>query len=366
MKTLLKIITLSILISISASSFAQNDKDSLGLPGDNLDLAAVLNIFKQSNSVEEFEKKLNAADVKVNNLDLNHDGQVDYIRVIESGKDNTRELVLQVPVSKSESQDIAVIQLEKKDGNLAHVQIVGDETLYGKDYIIEPQDETKGATKTATTQTTQPAAKKQNDEQVDDVYAAPGSTKNNSGNNTTVVNNNYYGSDQPVVYVNVWAWPCVPYMYGPGYSFWVSPWYWGYYPVWWSPWAPYGWYTYHQYMMGYGYYGYYRYAPRNHMAGAYNGYYGHRVSSSYVQKTSNPGGNINRPRYSGEKQMNNPQKYNQPVQQKNTKQAPVFKPQGNPNQGGWNRGGGMGGGNRGGGGMGGGQMGGGGGGGRRR
>src|ERR1700751_5762195 len=102
MKTLFKIMTLFILINISVTGFAQTQKDSLGLPGDNLDLAAVLNIFKQSNSMEEFEKKLNAADTKVNNLDLNHDGQVDYIRVSESGDDKTHTVVLQVPVSKSE------------------------------------------------------------------------------------------------------------------------------------------------------------------------------------------------------------------------------------------------------------------------
>src|ERR1700757_4054105 len=158
MKVLFKILSLFILISISATGFAQSPKDSLGLPGDNLDLAAVLNIFKESTSTEDFEKKLNAADTKINNLDLNHDGQVDYIRVIESGNDKNRELVLQVPVSKSESQDVAVIQLEKKDNNLAHVQIVGDETLYGKNYIIEPQEQPQAATQT-TQSTTQSQTK---------------------------------------------------------------------------------------------------------------------------------------------------------------------------------------------------------------
>ena len=29
----------------------------------------------------------------------------------------------------------------KKDNKTAHVQIVGDETLYGKDYIIEPENQ---------------------------------------------------------------------------------------------------------------------------------------------------------------------------------------------------------------------------------
>jgi hypothetical protein len=286
MKTLLRITALYILLSISAAGFSQTNKDSLGLPGDNLDLAAVLNIFKESTSTEDFEKKLNSADTKINNLDLNHDGQVDYIRVIESGKGKNHELVLQAPVSKSESQDVAVIQLEKKDNNLVHVQIVGDETLYGKNYVVEPQEQPKAAA----SQTTQPATKQSETKSkpVDDVYADPTPNKNSP----TVVNNNYYDSQQPTVYVNVWGWPSVQYIYGPQYVFWVSPWYWGYYPGWWNPWSPFGWYGYRQHIMGYGYYGYYRHSHYNHMGGAYNGYYGHRVTSSYVQKTSKPSGSV--------------------------------------------------------------------------
>ncbi len=315
MKILPKIITICLMISANGIAYSQTNTDSLGLPGDNLDLAAVLNIFKQSNSVEEFEKKLNAADTKVNNLDLNHDGQVDYIRVIESGKNNTHELVLQVPVSKSESQDVAVIELEKKDGNLAHVQIVGDETLYGKDYIVEPQEQAQTTqSKTITTQTTQPAAKQQSqndNEEVDDVYATP--TPNTTNNNSpATVNNNYNDSPQ----TNVWGWPSVQYMYGPQYAFWISPWYWDYYPGWWNPWVPYGWYGYHQRMMGFGYYNYYRHSHYNHMGEIHNGYYGHRVASTYVQKTNNSLGSVYGPRHGG-KQMNNQSQFNQPVRQKN-------------------------------------------------
>ena len=34
--------------------------DSLGLPGDNLNLYGVLDLFQKSETLEEFEKKLNA------------------------------------------------------------------------------------------------------------------------------------------------------------------------------------------------------------------------------------------------------------------------------------------------------------------
>ncbi|MFZ6011030.1 MAG: hypothetical protein ACOYXT_11855, partial [Bacteroidota bacterium] len=140
MKTSLKIL-LFVFFVFCLNSFSQSD--SLGMAGDHLDLKAVLTIFKESANTEEFEKKLNAADTKVNNLDLNGDGQVDYLRVIDTKKEDEHSIIIQAPISKSESQDIAVIHVEKKGDNNAHLQIVGDETLYGKDYIIEPDDEGK-------------------------------------------------------------------------------------------------------------------------------------------------------------------------------------------------------------------------------
>jgi hypothetical protein len=50
---------------------AQNESDStlLGLPGDNLDLYAVLDLFQKSPTIEEFEKSLNLESAGVNNLE---------------------------------------------------------------------------------------------------------------------------------------------------------------------------------------------------------------------------------------------------------------------------------------------------------
>ena len=190
--------------------------DSLGLPGDNLDLRATLDLFKKSKSPEEFEKKLNNKDNHVNNLDLNGDGKVDYIRVYDISKDNSHAIVLQVPVNSEESQDVAVIEIEKRGAESALIQIKGDEELYGKDYIVQPKAE----------------------------------KPNSAGDNHF----RHFASAQ-VVFVNVWYWPCVQYVYYPGYVVWISPWYWAYYPVWWNPWAPYPYYTY--YGWTYVYYDYY-------------------------------------------------------------------------------------------------------------
>jgi hypothetical protein len=69
----------------SLPAISQNEEDSakqLGLPGDNLDLYAVLSLFQQSKTIEAFEKALNEEKTGINNLDLNLDKKVDFIKVI--------------------------------------------------------------------------------------------------------------------------------------------------------------------------------------------------------------------------------------------------------------------------------------------
>src|SRR6476659_8084005 len=116
----------------------KEDTTSLGLPGDNLDLYAVLDLFKKSKTIELFEKSLNDEKTGINNLDLNLDKKVDFIKVTTTKEDSAYTFVLQVDVAKTETQDVAVILLNKVKGKVS-LQIVGDEELYGKDYVIEPK-----------------------------------------------------------------------------------------------------------------------------------------------------------------------------------------------------------------------------------
>lgn len=216
MKKFIALLFLSAIAS-NQGAFSQSSEkmDSLGLPGDNLDLYAVLDLFQKSETFEKFEKDLNAEDSKINNLDLNNDDKTDYIKVVDHQTGDNHALVLQVPVNEKETQDVAVIEIEKgKDGKIT-VQIVGNEELYGKDYIVEP---------------------KENDPNTKSADAKSG----DDSKNTTIINNttnNYYGSSS--------NWPIVHYVYGPTYVVYVSPWYWGYYPGWWHPWSPWYWHSYH-------------------------------------------------------------------------------------------------------------------------
>jgi uncharacterized membrane protein YgcG len=186
------------LLNLPAFSQTQADTTALlGLPGDNLDLYAVLDLFQKSKTIEAFEKSLNDEKTKVNNLDLDLDKKIDFIKVVTKKKDDSYTFILQVDVTKNETQDVAVILLDKgKDGKIS-MQIVGDEELYGKDYVIEPK-----------------------------------------GNSPVTANPGYVGKDPVTIDVPVTTTvvvqsaPIVQYVYSPAYVPYAPPYYYGYYPPW--------------------------------------------------------------------------------------------------------------------------------------
>ena len=154
---------------------------------EGLDLKVVAKLFADAKNLEEFETMLNNPDSAFCNLDLNGDGQVDYIRVVETGEGNKRLIVLQAVLAKDIFQDVASIYVEKDEKNEVSVQVVGDEYVYGANYVIEP------------------------------VYIY-----------------------RPLIYD--WFWSDAWYA-------WHSPWYWGYWPGWWyahNCWA-HDWYWHHCY-----------------------------------------------------------------------------------------------------------------------
>ena len=139
----------------------------------NLDLKTVATLFGQAKDLEQFEQMLNNPDSAFSNLDLNGDGEVDYLRVIETADDDRHLVVIQAVLAKDIYQDVASIFVEKDEKNQVTVQVVGDEYIYGANYIIEP------------------------------VYIY-----------------------RPYIYD--WFW-------GPSWVCWHSPYYWGYWPSWWHP-----------------------------------------------------------------------------------------------------------------------------------
>ena len=190
MKTSAILSAVAMVVSGWITSYAQEIDTEV--PGDHFSLEGALELFKKSASPEEFEKMLNSPDSKVNNLDLNGDGYIDYIRVYDRYEGNVHAFILQAVVSETENQDVAVIELEKLANGKAVLQIIGDEDVYGIETIIEPTREVRAYAGTTSTQTV----------------------------------------------VNVWTWPSVQYIYSPYYAGWNSPWAWNVRPVWWHSWRP--------------------------------------------------------------------------------------------------------------------------------
>ena len=94
-----------------------------------LDLQAVSEIVKQSKDAADIESKLNAPG-SINNLDLDGDGNVDYIEVTEYGTGNMRGFSLTVTDSAGVKQEIATVEIQRVN-NTASINVVGNEDIYG-------------------------------------------------------------------------------------------------------------------------------------------------------------------------------------------------------------------------------------------
>ena len=171
---------------VSASVFSQEQAETTAIApvseqGENLELSAVLDLFKDAKDLEDFEKQLNDEKVGINNLDLNGDSTIDYIRVVEKSEGNYRVIILQAVLGENQFQDVATINVEKVSEEEVKVQCQGDEEIYGENYYVEPE---------------------------------------------------------PKVHVHVHLWPIWGVMYAPHYTYYHSPYYWRYYPTYWHPYRP--------------------------------------------------------------------------------------------------------------------------------
>ncbi len=217
MKKLLTTAVLAVLIATGTFVKAQDwPEEYLGLPGDNLNLYAVMDLFRNSETLEGFERALNSEDAGINNLDLNGDNLVDYIMVTDYVDGNVHNIVLRVALNKRQKQDVAVFTVERHANGSVDIQLVGDEVLYGRNYIIEPfYDSQYGET------------------------ANPGYQGAPAGRiNVTIVTTSAW---------EVAGWPMMRHLYLPGYVVWHSRWDWGYWPAYWTAWHPWYWHYYYGY-----------------------------------------------------------------------------------------------------------------------
>jgi hypothetical protein len=178
----------TVLIVFGMSISLGQEKDAPEFAGENFSLEGALTMLKKASTIEEFEQLINDERNDINNLDLNNDGNIDYITVEDVIEKNSHVLVLTALVGENEKQDIATIAIEKTGNEEARLQIFGDEDLYAE----------MGAEKGP---------------------AMP-----------EIISNR--------IVVNVWTWPSVRFVFAPGYQVWISPIRWAAYPRWWKPWRP--------------------------------------------------------------------------------------------------------------------------------
>lgn len=256
------------LLSFTAFSQPAGDSISLGLPGDNLDLYAVLDLFQKSKTIEDFEKSLNDESTGINNLDLNLDNKVDFIKVVTKQNGNDFTFILQDDINEKEAQDVAVILVSKdKDGKVS-MQIVGDEDLYGKDYVIEPKPAAPAVTPNPGYAGTEPAA-----------VSAPAKT------NVVVVQSA----------------PIVQYVYSPVYVPYYPPYYYGYYPLYFRPFTviALSLYYHNNYYYHGGYYGGHHNIVVIHSNTTYNNYHNNRnrsITVNHYNATGNYNSSLRRPK----------------------------------------------------------------------
>ncbi len=101
---------------------------------EGLDLSAVGSLLKEAKDAEALEKLLNSKEKGINNLDLDEDGSVDYIKVSEFGTDTERGYSLTVELAKDDIQEVATIEVKKSAESGADVAVKGNEHVYGRNH----------------------------------------------------------------------------------------------------------------------------------------------------------------------------------------------------------------------------------------
>jgi len=102
-----------------------------------LDLRAVGAAFAAANSLEEFEMLLNSSSYMLSSLDLNRDGYVDYLRVVEAVEGFNHVIIIQAVLAQNIFQDVATLTAEMSYST-PYVQIIGAPYIYGPNYYVRP------------------------------------------------------------------------------------------------------------------------------------------------------------------------------------------------------------------------------------
>jgi hypothetical protein len=99
---------------MSIASVAQTVTAASEEIADDFDLKAAASLFGDSKDIEDFENKLNDESIAISNLDLNGDGEIDYLRCVETVENGDHYIVIQAVLAADIYQDIATIYVKKR------------------------------------------------------------------------------------------------------------------------------------------------------------------------------------------------------------------------------------------------------------
>ncbi len=105
------------------------------MAGDGLRLSSVASLFEKANNGNEFERLLNTTGI--NNLDLDEDGHIDDIDVVEYGSGSNRGFSLTVDMGSGHVQQVAEITLRMGGDGWVHYAIRGNPQLYPRGSYFE-------------------------------------------------------------------------------------------------------------------------------------------------------------------------------------------------------------------------------------
>lgn len=131
---------LSVFYAVEAQQVADNDNETNGNDiAVNIDVEAIARAFGEAANLDSFEMMINNPEHPLTNLDLNLDGYVDYLRVLEMTKKKDHLVIVQAVLNDSLFQDVVTfdIEIDEISTEKVTVLIIGDPYIFGDDYVLE-------------------------------------------------------------------------------------------------------------------------------------------------------------------------------------------------------------------------------------
>jgi len=109
----------------------QNNVSIQGHTASGFDVNKLAGVVKKSTNPEVLEKAINDPSNKITNLDLDNDGNIDYLKVVEKGNN---QLQVVDDVSNNQSVDVATINVQPAGNNEANLSVQANPTYAGDMY----------------------------------------------------------------------------------------------------------------------------------------------------------------------------------------------------------------------------------------